>query len=384
MSKRDYYEILGVSKTADVAEIKKAYRKLAMKYHPDRNPGNKEAEDKFKEAAEAYETLSDDQKRAQYDQYGHAGFQNAFGGGGGHNMNMDDIFKNFGDIFGGGGGGFDFGDIFGQGQRQRKAGPTPQRGHDLVQNIEITLKEAYLGVVKEISYYHAFACAECDHKGYKNKADLQTCTQCKGSGQVKYQQGFFAISQACSPCQGQGFTIKNPCKNCKGQSRKQEFERFDLKIPKGVFDGAELRLAGRGDAGVFGGPKGDLFVKVNIQPDKRFTRVDNDLVCNLMLTYPQLVLGSQVEIEHIDGSKISLKIPKGCAVGEKLTIPGKGFDKIRGYGTGNLVIITQCHIPKKLNSEQKNLLQKYSDSIGTNVSDDKDGFITSLFKKFLG
>lgn len=379
MKKKDFYEILGVSKTADLTEIKKAYRKLAMQYHPDRNPGNKEAEDKFKEAAEAYEVLSDEQKRAQYDQYGHSGYQNMHQGGG--HQNMDDIFKNFGDMFGG----FDFGDIFGQGQqRKKKSGPTPQRGHDLAQDITLTLKEAYLGVTKEISYYHAFACSECKHQGYKNKTDVQTCAQCKGAGQVRYQQGFFSVSQACSACQGQGYTIKNPCANCKGQSRKQEFERFELKIPKGVFDGAELRIAGRGDAGVFGGPNGDLFIRIKVQADQRFQRIDNDLVCTLMVTYPQLVLGSQVEIEHIDGSKIALKIPKGCPVGEKIVIPGKGFDKIRSSGSGNMVIITQCHIPKKLSSEEKDLLQKYSDAIGTDVSDNKDGFITSLFKKFLG
>ena len=379
MSKRDYYEVLGLSKSADVAEIKKAYRKLAMKYHPDRNPGNKEAEEKFKEAAEAYEVLSDQQKRAQYDQFGHSGYQNMHGGG--HNMNMDDIFKNFGDIFGG----FDFGDIFNQGRQQRKkSGPTPQRGHDLAQEITISLKESYLGTTKEISYYHAFACSECNHQGYKNKADLHACTTCKGSGQVRFQQGFFAISQACSSCQGQGYTINNPCTFCKGQSRKQEFERVEVKIPKGIFDGAELRMAGKGDAGVFGGPSGDLFLKIKITPDSAFKRVENDLVCNLMLTYPQLVLGSQVEIKHIDGSKITIKVPKGCPVGEKIIIPGKGFEKIRGYGTGNLVIVTQCHIPKKLNSEQKSLLQKYSEKIGTNVSDNKDGFLTGLFKKFLG
>ena len=382
MSKRDYYEILGVEKSADIATIKKAYRKLAMKFHPDRNPGNKEAEEKFKEAAEAYEVLSDQQKRAQYDQFGHSGYQNMHGGSGGHHMNMDDIFKNFGDIFGGGG--FDFGDIFGGGQRRKKAGPTPQKGHDLIQEVSISLKDAFLGVSKEISYYHAFACNSCNHQGYKNKTDLSVCQTCKGAGQVRFQQGFFAVSQACSSCQGQGYQIKNPCSACKGQSRKQEFERIDVKIPKGIFDGAELRMAGKGDAGVFGGPTGDLFIKVKVTPDNKFRRVENDLVCNLMLTYPQLVLGSQVEIEHIDGSKLTLKIPKGCPVGEKIIIPGKGFEKIRGYGTGNLVIITQCHIPKKLNTEQKKLLQSFSDMIGTNVSDNKDGFITSLFKKFLG
>lgn len=379
--KRNFYDILGVDKTADIAEIKKAYRKLAMKYHPDRNPGNKEAEEKFKEAAEAYEVLSDQQKRTQYDQYGHTNYENMRSGGEHHNMNMDDIFKNFGDVFGG----FDFGDIFGQGnQKKRKTGPAPQRGHDLIQDLTITLKEAYLGVAKEISYYHAFACFECNHQGYKNKTDVQTCSQCKGAGQVRYQQGFFSISQACSACQGQGYTIKNPCTSCKGQSRKQEFERFELKIPKGVFDGAELRVTGRGDAGIFGGPSGDLFVRIKVLLDQKFKRIDNDLVSTLMLTYPQLVLGSQVEIEHIDGSKIALKISKGCQSGEKLTIPGKGFEKIRSSGTGNLIVITQCHIPKKLTTQEKELLQSYSDALGTDVSDNKDGFITSFFKKFLG
>jgi len=378
MSKRDYYETLEVSRDASTSELKKAFKKKAMKFHPDRNPDNPQAAEKFKEAAEAYEVLSDQQKRAQYDQFGHAGYQNMHGGA--HHMNMDDIFKNFGDIFGG----FDFGDIFGQGQRRKKSGPTPQKGHDLVQEFSISLKEAYLGTTKEISYYHAFACSECNHQGYKNKADVVVCSTCKGSGQVRFQQGFFAISQACSTCQGQGYSIKNPCTFCKGQSRKQEFERIEVKIPKGIFDGAELRMTGKGDAGVFGGPSGDLFIKIRVIPDKTFKRVDNDLVCNLILTYPQLVLGSQVEIEHIDGTKLTIKVPKGCPVGEKLIIPGKGFEKIRGYGTGNLVIITQCHIPKKLTGEQKGLLQQYSDKLGTNVSDDKDGFISSLFKKFLG
>ena len=303
------------------------------------------------------------------------------GGGGHHDMNMDDILKNFGDIFGG----FDFGDMFGQGSpRKRKSGPTPQRGHDLAQEITLTLKESYLGVAKEISYYHAFACSDCNAQGYKNKSSIQTCSQCKGSGQIRYQQGFFAVSQACSACMGFGYEIKNPCASCKGQSRKQEFERFELKIPKGVFDGAELRIAGRGDAGVFGGPSGDLFIRIKVMQDKKFQRVDDDLVCTLMVTYPQLVFGSQVEIEHIDDSKISLKIPKGCNVYEKIIIAGRGFDKIRKSGSGNLVIIIQCHIPKKLTTEEKDLLQQYSNAIGTDVSDNKDGFITSLFKKFLG
>lgn len=380
MSKRNYYEVLGVEKNATLEDIKKAYRKLAMKYHPDRNQGNKDAEEMFKEAAEAYEVLSDDKKRTTYDQYGHAGYQNMQGGGGQH-ANMDDIFRNFGDIFGG----VDFGDIFGQGsaQRRKKTGPTPQRGHDVINDVTITLQEAYLGVKKEVAYYHAFACSECNHQGYKNKTDVVTCSQCKGAGQVRYQQGFFAVAQACHACQGQGFTIKNPCPSCKGQSRKQEYERFTVTIPAGIFDGAELRVAGKGDAGIYGGASGDLYLKIKVAQDKRFIREENDLVCTLMLTYPQLVLGCQVEIEHIDGSKITIKVPKGCPVGEKILVPGKGFSKLKGIGTGNLVVITQCHIPKKLTSEQKDALDIFATKLGNNT-DQQDGFISSIFKKFLG
>jgi molecular chaperone DnaJ len=384
MSKQNYYEILGVEKTASVDDIKKAYRKLAMKYHPDRNPDNKDAEDQFKKAAEAYEVLSDEKKRATYDQYGHSGYQNMHQGGGHSNMNMDDIFSHFGDIFGGGGG-INFDDIFGQkSARKKKSGPTPQRGHDVIHDITITLRDAYLGTKQEISYYHAFACKDCNHQGYKNKSDLETCSHCKGSGQMRYQQGFFAMSQPCYACQGQGFIIKNPCTTCKGQSRRQEFERFTINVPAGIFNSAEIRAPGKGDAGVFGGPSGDLFIKVHVQSDKRFERVGDDLICTLMLTYPQLVLGCQLDIENIDGAKIAVKVSKGCASGEKIIIPGKGFTKLKGYGSGNLILIAQCHIPKKLTAEQKTLVEDLSSKLGTNVSDEQDGFIKSFFKKFLG
>ena len=378
MNKRNYYEVLGVSKDASVDEIKKAYRKLAMKYHPDRNQDDKNAEEMFKEAAEAYEVLSDDKKRTQYDQYGHDGFQNMNNGA--QHMNMDDIFRNFGDMFGG----VDFGDIFGQNQsRRKKTGPTPQRGHDVIHDVTITLQEAYLGVKKDIAYYHAFACSECNHQGYKNKTDIVSCAQCKGTGQVRYQQGFFSVAQACYSCQGQGYTIKNPCPSCKGQSRKQEYERFTVTIPAGIFDGAELRVTQKGDAGVYGGSNGDLYLKIKVAHDKKFHREENDLVSSLMLTYPQLVLGCQVEIEHIDGTKISIKIPKGCPVGEKIIIPGKGFPKLKGMGSGNLSIITQCHIPKKLTTDQKEKLDSFAEALGNNP-DQQDGFISSIFKKFLG
>lgn len=372
MSKRDYYEILGISKDAEASEIKKAYRKLALKYHPDRNPDNKEAEAKFKEAAEAYETLSDASKRRQYDQFGHSGYQNMHGGS--HGMNMDDIFSNFGDIFG---------SMFGfEHQRKRKTGPAAQRGHDLSKEITLELKDAYLGCKKEVSYYHYFTCGSCDSKGALNKHDISTCDQCQGAGQIRYQQGFFAYAQECPQCQGQGFMIKNPCPDCKGQSRKQEYESFSVTIPKGIYHGAELRISGKGDAGVYGGPSGDLFLRIKINSDKNFTRDGDDLICNVMLTYPQLVFGAQIDIQNIDGHTETIKVPKGCPVGEKIIIPGKGFAKLRGRGQGNLIVTTQCHIPKKLNAQAKDLLKEYAEKVGNDTN--QDGFISSLFKKFLG
>jgi len=375
MSKRDYYEILGVDKTASAADIKAAYRKLALKYHPDRNPDNKEAEEKFKEAAQAYEVLSDDKKRQQYDQFGHAGMDGA-GGFGGHGMNMDDIFASFGDIFG---------DIFGgdAGRQRRRAGLEPKKGHDLYKDITISLKESFLGTQAEIKYYHFVSCDACKNKGTQPGTTIEICQTCNGMGQIQHRQGFFMYAQACSACGGQGYTIPSPCPECKGQSRKQVFDKFTVKIPEGIYDGAELRIPGKGDAGVYGGPPGDLFLRINIKPDKRFRRVGDDLICSVLLTYPQLVLGSQVEIESIDDTKETIKIPKGCPVGHRITIPGKGFAAVRSNRRGSLVVITKCHIPKKLDPKAKKLLKEYSDIIGTKPSDG-EGVIASFFKKFLG
>lgn len=370
--KRDFYEVLGVAKTATQDEIKAAYRKLAMKFHPDRNPGNKEAEEKFKEAAEAYEVLSNAEKRKQYDQFGHAGAAGAYG----HNMNMDDIFRNFEDIFG---------DIFGgqtQQRRRKKAGPIPKRGHDLAKELSLTLEESYLGVSKDIKLYHFVACKTCDGRGMPTSATATTCSECQGSGQVGYRHGIFMYTQTCNVCHGDGYIISEPCPTCKGQSRVQQYDTISINVPKGIYDGAELRVHGKGDAGVFGGDSGDLYVRVLVLPHKKFKRVEDDLVCTITLTYPQLVLGCQVEIENIDGSKEMLKITRGTPVGEGIIIAGKGFQKIRGKGNGNLVIITKCDIPKKLPTEAENLLKQYSEIIGT-TTDNSESSIKSFFKKFL-
>ncbi len=376
-TKRDFYEILGVSRTASQDEIKKAYRALAMKYHPDRNPGNKEAEEKFKEAAQAYEVLSDAKKRKQYDQFGHSDMGNM---GGGHpgGMNMNDIFENFGDIFG---------DLFGGGatsrKRSKKTGPEPKRGHDLYKDIEISLKDAFTGTTVEISYPHFAICPTCNGKGTQKGTSAQTCPTCGGHGQETIRQGFFMYSQPCPDCGGEGFIIPSPCSDCKGQSRKQVYDKLSLNIPKGIYDGAELRATERGDAGVYGGAPGDLLIKVHIMPDKQFKRTGDDLIVNVMLTYPQLVFGAQVEIESIDGSKEAVKIPKGCPVGEKIIIAGKGFPKLKGATRGNLVVVTKCHIPTKLSAEAKKALTEYSEIIGTKT-DAQEGAIASFFKKFLG
>ncbi len=376
MNKADYYKILGVAQSASTDEIKTAYRKLAMKYHPDRNPDNKAAEEKFKEATEAYEVLGDTQKRSQYDQFGHAGVNNGMGGGHGHagGMNMDDIFENFGDIFG---------SMFGGGAKQRrKKGPQPQAGLSLTKEIEITLQEAFLGTKKEIAYHHYFTCDTCHGSGARTGTSAQTCTTCNGSGEMHYKQGFFMYAQACGACSGKGFVIPTPCGGCNGQSRVQRYDKFTVNIPKGIFDNAELRVSEKADAGLFGGPAGDLFLRIHVKEDKIFKRENDDLICNVMLTYPQLTLGCQVDIENIDGTKHTIKIPKGCPVGEKIVIAGQGFQKLRGKTNGNLVIITQCFIPTKISADAKKKLQEYSDIVGTQASE--DGFITSFFKKFLG
>lgn len=378
MEHKDFYATLGVARDASQDDIKKAYRKLAMKYHPDRNPDNKEAEAKFKEATQAYETLSDTQKRRQYDQFGHTDQAQGFGGGGqgfqGSDVNMDDILRGFGDIFG---------DVFGQGHAKRRSGPEPKRGHDLQHTIEISLKDAFLGTKRDVAYYHFAECQTCHGTGCAKGTKPTTCSQCKGTGQVTFQQGFFMYSQPCGTCRGLGYQIPSPCTSCGGQSRVQIYDKFTVSIPRGIYNDAELKIAQKGDAGVYGGPAGDLLLRVTVAPDKTFSRTEDDLVCTLSLTYPQLVFGSQIEVESIDGSRHTVKIPKGCPIGERIIIKGEGFYKLRGNTRGNLVIVTQCNIPTKLDTTAKEALNAYSDAIGTEPKK-ADNSISSFFKKFLG
>lgn len=309
------------------------------------------------------------------------------GAGGAGGMNMDDIFSAFGDIFGGGGFG-DLGDIFGGmgGRRARKKGPEPHRGRDYPKTITITLQEAFLGKKEELGYSRFVECTTCSSKGTAPGTSTQDCRKCHGSGQMSYQQGPFIQTYACDGCNGQGFTIPNPCKECRGQTRIQKYDKFSVKIPAGVRTGSRIKVAGKGDAGIFGGPTGMLYLEIRVRQDSKFERIEDDLVCNVMLTYPQLVLGSQVEIESIDGTKELIKIPKGCAVGESIIVPGKGFVRAPGKperGRGNLVVVTQCHVPKKITAEAKKALTAYSDIIGTEAKD-SEGTIMGFFKKFLG
>lgn len=377
MNKNDYYKVLGVDKSASTEDIKKAYRTLAMKYHPDRNPDNKTAEEKFKEATEAYEVLGDTQKRTQYDQFGHAGLHSNGMGSSHGNMNMNDIFEQFGDIFGS-----MFGDE-GHSRKRRAQGPQPQPGMSLRKKLEISLQEAFLGTKKEVSYYHFFSCETCSGTGAKQGTKANTCVTCRGSGQMHYQQGFFMYQQPCTHCSGEGFVITSPCIDCGGKSRVQKFDKFTITVPQGIFNGAELRVNGKADAGIYGGPAGDLFLEITVQEDKKFHREEDNLICTILLTYPQLVLGCQVDIESIDGSKHTIKIPKGSSIGERIIIPGKGFHKLRSTVRGSLVIITQCHIPKKLSIQAKENLTAYSNVIGTSTAEN-EGTISGFFKKFLG
>lgn len=375
MQKRDYYQILGVERNANPEDIKKAYRKLALKHHPDRNPDNKEAENKFKEASEAYEVLSTPEKRKAYDQFGHAGMGQ---GAGPQYSDLGDIFEQFGDVFG---------DIFG-GQASRrgkksKSGPLQQRGHDLSQHIKISLKDSYLGCKKEIDIYRYEKCEQCNQTGCTAGTKPDVCSTCQGSGSVHYRQGFFTYSQHCSDCSGQGFKIKNPCVKCHGQSRYQKYEKFSVNIPAGIYNGAELRVASKGDAGTFGGPSGDLYLSIEVIDDVKFYRRDDDLISALNLTYPQLVLGCQLEVENIDGAREIIKIPRGCRVGEEIKIVGKGFSKIQRSGRGDWIIVTQCHIPTKLSDDAKKALLEYSKQIGDSCQSSGGG-ISGFFKKFLG
>ena len=364
MSKRDFYEILGVAKSAGADEIKKAYRKVAMKFHPDRNPGDKEAEDKFKEAAEAYEVLSDTDKRARYDRYGHAGVGGAAGGGfGGGGMNMDDIFSHFGDIFGGGGGGF--GDFFGGGGngRGRSQGV---RGSNLRVRIKLTFEEIAKGATKNIKVKKYVHCNTCNGSGAKDASSIQTCTTCHGSGQVrKVQNTFLGQMQTvntCPTCHGQGSTITSKCTSCKGDGRVYAEETVTIDIPAGVQAGMQLSLSGKGNAGERGGMAGDLIVLIEEEPHKELQREGLNAVYDLYISFTDAVFGINIEVPTIDG-KAKIKIPAGTQSGKILRLKGKGFPDVHNhYHKGDQLIHISVWTPQHLSPEEKDALEKLKDS----------------------
>lgn len=363
MEKRDYYEVLGVSKTATADEIKKAYRKKAIQYHPDKNPGDKEAEEKFKEAAEAYDVLSDEQKRQRYDQFGHAAFSGAGGGGGyggfggfgggGFSMNMDDIFEHFGDIFGGHFGG-----------RGGSRGGTP-RGTNLRVRVKITLEEAATGVEKKIKLNKKVTCSHCNGTGAENPSDLETCSVCGGTGRVvRTTQSFFGPMQTqttCSACHGTGKVIKKKCHKCGGEGLETSSEVVSINIPAGIYDGAQLAMKGYGNAAPQGGVSGDLYIIVEVEEHKDLIRNNDDLIYNLMLPLTVAVLGDEVVIPTLEG-KVKIKIKPGTQPGEVLRLRNKGVPSLNGYGRGDLLVNIGVYIPERISSEEKEMFSKMSGS----------------------
>lgn len=375
MSKRDYYDILGVSKNASADEVKKAYRKSAMKYHPDRNPNNKEAESKFKEASEAYEVLKDEQKKSAYDQYGHDAFSQGGGGGqqggqGFDGFDFNDIFSNFSDIFGEGGGGR-------QGRRRSSA----VRGSDVRYNLEISLEEAYRGVAEKISFTIPTSCEPCKGSGAKSGEKPQDCGTCGGSGKVRAQQGFFIVERACTSCGGVGQIIKNPCKTCHGEGRSNKSKNLSVKIPAGVEDGNRIRLSGEGEAGQRGGPSGDLYVYITIRKNKFFTRKSDDIHFEIPLKFTTAALGGSIEIPTIDGAKANLKIPEGSQSGDQFRLKSKGMSVISSGGRrGDMYVKINIETPIKLSSEERDLLKKL-DVLMQGKSSKSNPKSDSFFKK---
>lgn len=351
--KRDYYEVLEVERDASADQIKSAYRKIALKNHPDRNPGDHAAETRFKEAADAYAVLSDDEKRARYDRFGHAGVDPQAGGG---FNSAEDIFAQFGDLFGGAGGFFE--QFFGGGGARRGGA---RRGASLRVDLELTLEEVATGSKKTIEIHRPERCETCDGSGAKPGTSPKTCTTCGGAGQVAVSQGFLQIRQACPTCQGEGAIIEEHCKDCHGRGNIARKVPIDLQVPAGIEEGHVERLRGQGEPGERGGPPGDLVVVIHVRPHEYFTRHGDDLLATTRIRYRQAVLGDSVDVPTITGETVSLKIPAGTQPGERLRIRGHGLPRIDGYGKGHLYVQVQVDVPKKVDSEQQELLERFDE-----------------------
>ena len=377
MSKRDYYDVLGVGKRADEAELKKAYRKKAMKYHPDRNSGDKEAEEKFKEINEAYEVLSDQEKRNMYDQFGHAGVnqQGGFGGGGFGGGGFEDIIN---EMFGGGFGGFGGG---GRSSRNR-----PQKGKNIQVNVTISFKEAAFGTKKDIEFYRTEECSTCNGTGAEPGTKKHTCDKCGGSGEIRYKQrSLFGESISvvtCDKCNGSGEIYETPCHTCKGHGKVKKSKKIEVNIPAGIYHGAKMNLRGEGNLGSKGGPRGDVYVVVSVMPHEIFKRDGDDVFCEIPITFTQATLGSEIVVPTLEG-KISITVAPGTQSGKQYRLKNKGFPVLNGYGKGNQYVRVQVEVPKNLNAKQKELLKEFEkETSNTKGYTQKDNFFEKVKRMF--
>ncbi|WP_432664582.1 molecular chaperone DnaJ [Wukongibacter baidiensis] len=376
MSKRDYYEILGVDKGSDDAAIKKAFRKLAMKYHPDRNPDNEEAEQKFKELNEAYEVLSNKEKRNMYDQFGHAGVngngQGGFGGGGFSGFGgFEDIFGDIFDMFGGGGGGFS------SGRRRNR----PQKGPDIKVQVTLTFEEAAFGAEKEIEISRHEECEKCNGTGAKAGAGKRTCHKCNGTGEVRYTQrtplGSFVNVRTCDTCHGEGVIIESPCEECNGQGKIRKNKKINVKIPAGVDSNSVITLRGEGEPGIKGGPPGDLYIVVRMLSHKIFKRDGYDIICEMPITFVQAALGDEIVVPTLDG-RVKYNIAEGTQSGTVFRLKGKGVHVLNGNGRGDQYVKVVVETPKRLNDEQKDILRKFAEVMGEDVHEQRKSFFDKV------
>ncbi|HXG56419.1 MAG TPA: molecular chaperone DnaJ [Vicinamibacterales bacterium] len=372
MSKRDYYEVLGVARDATDVQIKSAYRKLALQFHPDRNPGDAAAEESFKEAAEAYSILADAQKRTLFDRFGHAGVSGA-GGGAGAGFDPT-IFADFSDIFSG------LGDMFGLGGGTRRRRGGPQRGSDLRYDLEITFDESAKGTETSILIPREEICETCSGSGAAEGTQAETCSQCRGTGQLRQQHGFLTVARPCSNCRGTGKTIAKPCLPCRGAGRIARERKLTVKIPAGIATGQQLRLSGEGEHGTAGGPTGDLYVVVHVQDHEFFHRENDDLYCELPVHYPTLALGGTVKVPTLDGRE-DVSIPAGTQPGARFRVKGKGMPNVNGRGHGDLHVIARAAVPKKLTKEQKRILEEFGRTLPSQAEIDDDESEKPFFEK---
>ena len=379
-SKRDYYEVLGLSKSASADEIKKAYRSLAKKYHPDMNPGDKEAEVKFKEVNEAYAVLSDSEKRSKYDRFGHDAFDPTAGGGG---------YGGFGGFGGFGGADFDFGDIFssffgGGSTSSRSRANAPVEGDDVGTRVSISFEEAAFGCKKEVNFARIETCPDCNGKGAEKDSDIEKCPECNGLGRINVRQqtmlGYMQTQRTCQRCAGRGKIIKTPCKNCNGKGRIRINKKLEVNIPSGIDDRQNIVLRGQGSAGLNGGPNGDLIIEIRVREDKIFKREGNNIYCEVPISFAEATLGAEIDIPILGGGTEKFKIPDGTQSGTNFTIKNKGIPDINSKRKGDMTITVAVETPKNLNSKQKELLMAFAESLGENNSTKKQSFFKKFFK----